>query len=175
MALGNYSETFVVDQEQYFIELLDDIQDNLASYLESQKINFEIKDNISAKIVKDVFSPQKYLNPREKVKFDNYLNGFLLIPYYANIIIFNYTQSLETILHYEEGQQILSSRLYKGNKYDIVIQKINHIHGNIENNMILGVNDVSQIKNQDCRNSKKLLNHFIKPQMNFDAGTLRDN
>lgn len=172
--LGKYTSTFQDGKEQEFIELLDDIQDNLADYLATQKIAFELADNMRTKIIKDIFAPSQYLNARERQSYDNCMKGFLAQSYAASLITFNYTQSIENILDYQEGHPISSSREYNSSKYSLIIKKIRHIHGTIDNNMILGVNDISQIDNQNFRKTGELLNHFVKPQMNIDAGTLRD-
>lgn len=173
--LGKYTSTFQDGKEQEFIELLDDIQDNLADYLETQKLDFGLSDAMRSKIIEDIFSPSKYLNDREKQDFNNLMKGFFAQPYMAKLITFNYTQSLEILLNYQEGRPISSSREYSGNKYALTIQRIYHIHGTINQNMILGVNDDTQITNQNFRKIGALLNHFIKPRMNIDAGTLRDD
>lgn len=174
VVLGEYTTKFQEGKEQEFIDLLDDIQDNLADYLASQKIDFELIDNMRTKIINDIFAPSQYLNPRERQRYDNFMKGFLAQNYTTNLITFNYTQSIENILNYQEGHPVSSSREYNSNKYSLIIKKIRHIHGTIDNNMILGVNDISQIANQNFRKTSELLNHFIKPQMNIDAGTLRD-
>lgn len=174
ISLGKYSKIFA-NREEDFMEILDDIQDNLAYYLKQQKINFEITDIIRSKIIQDIFSPSKYLNLREREKFNEYAKPYWTTTYIANLINFNYTQSIEEILGYKKGTPISTIREYNGSKYGDKIKNISHIHGTIERSMILGVNDISQIENPDFRGSRKLLNHFVKPQMNFDAGTLRDN
>lgn len=113
--LGKYTSTFQDGKEQEFIELLDDIQDNLADYLETQKLDFELSDAMRSKIIEDIFSPSKYLNDREKQDFNNLMKGFFAQSYVAKLITFNYTQSLEILLNYQEGRPISSSREYSGN------------------------------------------------------------
>lgn len=158
--LGKYTTKFQ-NNEHGFISLLDDIQDSLADYLRTQQISFDLTNNMRTKIIKDIFEPSQYLNQRELNEFKKYISTQSHGE--ANLITFNYTQSLEKILKLECHIPISNGR----------INSIYHIHGTVDSNMILGVNDITQIENENFRESKKLRNHFVKPQMNFDAGTLR--
>ena len=78
-----------------------------------------------------------------------------------NFISFNYTKSVD------ECARILKKHLSSDSSRDV--GKILHIHGFVEENMIMGVNDASQITNEDFANDEDVVREIVKPQQNSDV------
>ena len=173
LVLGKYAEHFSDDTVMDFRGLLIDIQDNLAQYISLQTKEFKLSEQDITKLSKDLFYPEIYLNERERADFLKYKNQFLSSTFYANIITFNYTETFENLYGFD-GKKQLGNHTYNSNTYQNILNAVEHIHGTTSNNMILGVNDISQINNEDLRKNIKAVRSIIKPEMNKNAGTLRD-
>lgn len=174
IAIGDYAENFSLDTAYDYIELLDDVQDALADYIDDQLIDFTITDDDRKKLITDLLSPERYLNLREKEEFIVYKNRFIKQSYNVNIISFNYTKTFEMLYEYNGTPISFPARGYQGNSYNQILKSVEHIHGLTSKDMILGVNDQSQIKNDELKNVKEIIRAIVKTEANINAGTLRD-
>ena len=174
VALGDYAEHFSLDKAYDYIELLDDVQDALADYIDDQLIAFNITDEDKQKLIADLFSPEKYLTPREKEEFDAYKKRFAAQQHNVDVVSFNYTKTFETLYNYKETSITLNTRRYNNSSYAQVLKSVEHIHGLTNSDMILGVNDSSQIKNEELKNVREITRAIVKTEANINAGTLRD-
>ena len=169
--LGKYAKNFNKDNEENFIDLLYDIQDNLAEYLDQQDRQFDVSNSDKEKALDDLINFEKYLTQRDRKVFSNYNN-------FGNnnisVFTFNYTKTFEKIYNWNGAQITIDNRRINGSSYYDRINLFEHIHGTTMNNMILGVNDPSQILSDDLKDSIKTLRSFIKTEMNYNTGTLRD-
>lgn len=84
-----------------------------------------------------------------------------------NFITFNYTKTVDSC--YTALRQHYRSVNYRD------VGTLVHIHGYIEENMIVGVNDPSQITNSDFANDPEVVAEIVKPQQNSDARTAYEN
>ncbi|MDE7070744.1 MAG: bacteriophage abortive infection AbiH family protein [Clostridia bacterium] len=169
--LGKYSKNFNKKNEQEFIELLYDIQDNLADYLDKQDLDFTISDADKRKTFADLINYERYLTERERRNFSNYLTK---TDNHINIITYNYTKTFEKLYDWEGSSKLIGNKAIAGYSYKVSMDSVEHIHGTTSNNMLLGVNDSSQILSEDLKGSLKTLRSFVKTEMNLNAGTLRD-
>lgn len=174
LALGEYAEHFSKNTALDFRELLIDIQDNLAQYINLQKTEFHLSEEDRSKINGDLFFPDEYLNEREKRDFYEYKKRYDLGNYFADIITFNYTDTFEHIYEYTNEKKQIGTHTFSNNKYANILNSVEHIHGITESNMILGINDISQLNNEELRADKRIIRCIVKPEMNRNAGTLRD-
>ena len=174
IVLGDYAKNFFSNQAYDYIELLDDIQDALADYIDDQLIVFNVTDEDRKKLISDLFSPEEYLNLREKEEFMAFKNRFNNERYNVDIISFNYTKTFEIIYDYKDTLIKLDSRAYKGSLYPQFLNSVEHIHGLTDSNMILGLNDASQINNNELKNNQEVVRAIVKTEANINAGTLRD-
>ena len=175
LAIGQYLEKFNENDVNDIIELLNNLQDSLADYIDMQEVGFTISEEDKKKLGRDLFCPEEYLTAREKQDFNRYKQTISNSAYNVNIVIFNYTQSFEILYNYENKEKQIGSHIAQHNTYINVLKSVEHIHGDTKDNMILGLNDVSQIKNNKLQTIVKLKRAIIKPDMNRYAGTLRDD
>jgi hypothetical protein len=89
-------------------------------------------------------------------------------------MIFNYTQSFEKMIGWKGVPIRFRERKTSNGFYEDVIKNVEHIHGTTTEDMIIGVNDPDQIDNPYLRNSAKTIRAIVKPEMNINAGTMRD-
>lgn len=92
--------------------------------------------------------------------------------WYLNIITFNYTKSIEKILDDKISNNHLGN-YYK--KIPLVLNSIEHIHGYVDNRMILGVNDVLQLTNKTLHGNTETTDRYIKSNCNSTYGLGHEN
>lgn len=62
------------------------------------------------------------------------------------------------------------------NVYKRVLHTINHIHGTLDDSeLIMGVNDISQISKEEFRNDDQVLDMLVKPTTTLNRGDLMDD
>lgn len=175
LELGKYSKEFGTESENDFVELLYDIQDALAEYLDKQDSEFNVSEGDIKKSTEDLFKFEKYLSQREREEFIKYKSQIEKSTLNIRVITFNYTRTLEKIYKWAGKPLNLGNRNIGNSAYSSTFQAIEHIHGTTESIMIMGVNDSSQIENESLRNSTRLRRALVKTEMNINAGTMRDD
>ena len=175
LELGKYANNFGIENENDFVELLYDIQDSLADYLDEQDSNFTVTDEDKKKAINDLIEFEKYLTAREFSEYDVFKKPNQGSHFDVKVITFNYTQTYEKIYGWNGRTLDLGNRRIGNSSYGTVMSLFEHIHGTTYSNMILGVNDISQIENEDLRNSIVTRRALIKTEMNANAGTMRDD
>lgn len=81
----------------------------------------------------------------------------------VNIFTFNYTTVIEKLLGDKQKNVLLAQHQ---NKAGIKLTEVKHIHGFLDNDMVIGVNDISQIKNVSFRENQDILESIIKTECN---------
>lgn len=86
-------------------------------------------------------------------------------------ICFNYTNSLDQIVNITRKLKspITTHQGYSGSKNNL-LGTVLHIHGTLNEEMILGVNDIEQVNNTFLKNDEEFLDTFIKRRMNNSIG-----
>ncbi|MCK0156166.1 bacteriophage abortive infection AbiH family protein [Cellulophaga sp. F20128] len=158
--LGEYTQDIKSTNE--FIEIFEDIGDNLADYLKEEEKKIDL-----LKIEKDIFFeyltfPERSLSEAQKNKVSKLRTKWKNHHWSTYVITFNYTNTFEKLIRAEEK----SIQIGTHNGLPINYNGIQHIHGYIDNSMVMGVNDISQIKNQEFHNEPEILNAFVKSQCN---------
>lgn len=168
-ALGEYTENFSTVDE--FIEVYEDIGDNLGDYLKEQEKRFDFSKIDIKKISEYLAFPERSLLKADKERVEKFKNKWNSEHWDVNIITFNYTNSLEQIFK----NDFTSLTLDLHHNFKIILRGFEHIHGYYDNRMIMGVNDVSQIKNQSFHNNQDILDALVKPNCNKVNKTTIDN
>lgn len=170
-ALGKYSKNYSSFDD--FKDIYYDIYDNLFDYIEHEDKKF-IVNGINEKFLKDLIAPETYLPLLDKKAIDNFSRNWSNYSQWnTNIITFNYTNSIEKLLQQENKKQLkLGTSKYSN---PIFLNNIKHIHGSILNNILLGVNDISQIDNEILCKNPTFLDILVKPQTNKMTKELIDN
>ena len=163
-ALGR--NTIEFDSPEKLIEVHDDISDNLAEFLEVQEKKLDL-DNINISRFKNHLTyPDSGLNNIERNKTKNFWNRRSNRHWNVNIMTFNYTNTLESILGSSNRVELL-----KRNTFPTTLGNIFHVHGTLENGMVMGVNDKSQIANNKIHSHQFALEHMVKSTCNEAIGS----
>lgn len=162
--LGEYTENIKTYEE--FSEIYEDLLEKFGNYLQDIEDQVDWKSVNFEKFKTHLCFPEKSLMQKEINIIDDFKNKFYNNSWLIDVITFNYTRSIEKLL----GENFNS--LILGKHHDnmkIILNSVLHIHGDL-NNMVLGINDISQLKNNDFHNNKKILKALIKENNNRRQG-----
>ncbi|SKB68484.1 Bacteriophage abortive infection AbiH [Salegentibacter holothuriorum] len=162
LALGEYTEK--LENLNQFDNVFDDIGDHLAAYLQEEENKFD-----SSKIDKDKFYnhlafPENNLPLADRNKILAYKSKFKRSHWGIDLVTFNYTRILDKII--VEKQQQLVLKTQQNIQTTITLRGVDHIHGFTDDRMILGVNDLSQIKNKSFHSNQNVLEAIVKEKCN---------
>ena len=154
MALGKYTKELKSYEELKTVYL--DINKELIAYLRMQEKQFIRDEKICGKLRGDFSQPERYLSINEKRRYAGLLDGDTGL----FILSLNYTKCCETI--YEKNGPTANA-IGRSTKWG----EIAHIHGDLEmQNVLMGVNDTSQIANEDIREDVRVKRMLVKPSTN---------
>lgn len=161
IGMGNYTTAFssVEDlKEAYY-----DLNDKMKAYIEEVN-NKDLPSTIkSNKLIEDLSYPYKYLRARFREDVRKFLRRWETSTYETHIISFNYTDTIERILKMKDGNIRLRDSYFQRNN---TLYPIIHIHGIIDEDPLIGVNDKMQIKNEELRESEDVQECLVKPKLN---------
>ncbi|MFI1743355.1 AbiH family protein [Thalassobellus sediminis] len=144
--------------------IYNDIQDKLGDYLEKAEKDFDFKQINKDKIYNYLAFPEENLTRADYIKIKAYRKIWNTSQWNINIITLNYTHSIENILNYTNQPIQIQKKI--GRNFPVVINRIEHLHGFFDERMILGVNDISQIKNEKFKANQKIRQTLIKSECN---------
>lgn len=147
LAFGKITSKFSNADE--FCDCHENFCKELASYLKMQeaRLHFDsLEELIPSIFVESIKSISKGFRKKQQEQiqecFDMASGGLTF-----NFIAFNYTKTLDKCVDFAKRTSLLGSRTHCGSTYNNNFGTVLHIHGFTDNNMVLGVNDRSQIKN----------------------------
>lgn len=169
-AMGEYLGCFSSSDIDKYTTRIYDFETELIKYLETQqsKCTYENAAKIKAVFTDFLFNSfDDVLNRRKgdlSVKSVKGTNTY-------RFITFNYTDLLEKILSCcYTGNKVIQTRQVQGYNHQDTVGAIHHVHGTLDSQIIMGVNDESQL---NLSNGVALTNMLrwllIKPQINRDS------
>lgn len=171
--LGKYSLEFSADRAGDYIAFLDEIHEELRRYIASAAGELAVTDEAYIKFVSDLVHYDAYLSERDRVQFSAYRDGLPPANYCVSAIVFNYTKTFECFLQNKGEKEDLGEKTPRSG-YRNLFTKAEHVHGYLDENMLLGVNDILQIENKELRQNSAVYTRLVKPWMNTYTGSLRD-
>lgn len=180
LAFGEFTQHLKEGDGKFFSDCHVDFCEKLALYLkqEQNRICYEKHiDKIQAMFKKIDIN----LNIDKSILFDEFPSqerGDILRmckrysdeTMYFNFICYNYTETLDKcIAMLGQKSRTIGAHYYKQTEKKHTITGVYHVHGTVEQNMVFGVNDESQIKNNsvfECKNGHIMKNMFIKKSAN---------
>lgn len=167
LGLGEYTKE--LSSEKDLKVILHDLSDNLVAYLRGVSSDFSPSLKLAEKVFRGLAQPYQAL-PGGVARVLNDFRSSHGASNVIEVISFNYTDSLEKIIK-ASGP---AARLPLGIDADSVLGSIRHIHMSIDDpDVILGVNDESQIMNESFRN-ERCRTLLVKPHINSQLEELVD-
>lgn len=158
--LGEYLAN--IDNEQDAIAIYRDITSQLEVFIHSADISYESPSDQWMEIIGELVSPRFVLPEVDGNQVGSYCN---IGDYWeVDLISFNYTNYADFLFGLAINSQVTCS--FGNVNIATILRSIEHIHGKTHDGMVLGVNDASQIHNNELNKLGKILKRFVKSENN---------
>jgi hypothetical protein len=161
LALGLYSNNW--ENLEDFDKVFEDIKDKLAEFLSEQENQLASKKFDKNKFLQYLIYPERQFSQTDRDLLNLFKSKWRGKQWNIDIVTFNYTNLIETILG--DDKINLNIGPHK-NGSPIILKKISHIHGFLSHDMVLGVNDLSQVGNPELCDIEDFREAFIKSECN---------
>ena len=173
-ALGEKTIEAPLNTVEGIIRCKTDLDRSLQKYLKKQQtlLIFADKNQRNAAMQKSLDQFALFCKPRTRDR----LQGMLQVHrdnLHFNAITFNYTNAFD--LCFEGVPKSIGAHRTNGTTYEHVKGKCIHLHGTTEQSMIVGVDDKSQIANEQLADDPRVQRCLIKPKMNANSQEMRDD
>lgn len=166
-AFGQHSEDFTIAEKEMYIERFEDFISKFNAYLEKEEALVDYTDEtLISETMRKAVTTYFHIRAGDRAEIEktySSINGKRIY----NFISFNYTRSIDNCA------RVLSNSLKNDNNREV--GAISHIHGYIDLNMIMGVNDSMQITNPSLAQDDDIIHEIVKPQQNSDSRTRYEN
>lgn len=136
LALGSYTQ--YLDKTEELDDILLDIGEKLSKYLHLEEGKLENYKINQRKFFDYLCYPENLFLPADKENLLGIKSKWKNHQWNLNIFTFNYTSIIEKIFGAKRKNVLLA---HNGNSIPIQFGEIKHIHGYLENDMVIGVND----------------------------------
>ena len=176
LGLGKFLKIVKEDQINDFLNSKALLEKNLIEYVkyENKKLSNKNEKALAEEVKNQIPNFFKDFNLKEKNCYKDLIskeNNEIIYKF----INFNYTNALDSIIDIAKKH----SDPFSTHKYINYTNPIRdgidlplHIHGDLNNDLILGVNDSSQIENSNLNNNSELTDYIIKTKVNENLGEL---
>lgn len=175
--LGIYTQEFTADTKQLFYDQVKDFQLGFIQYLESQESNldFSNQNRISTMMKKALieYRMSSNLSNSSSLTLNEIYKKHIDSPCFFNFINYNYTSLLDRCVETIDKRTVATREVAGIYKID-QIGKCIHVHGKKDSHPIMGVNDISQIKNESLAQDKNFARRIVKPLVNAAHRTLHE-
>lgn len=172
IAMGKYTAELENGAANTFSECYTDFCEQLAQYLKKQMKRIDYK-NSKESILKAFSNLNKIIQSfptQEREVLNTLYKNRSSEPIAFNFICYNYTDTLDQCISLVKKEpNILGTHRYSNRALEHFIGQICHVHGTVDNEMVFGVNDDSQISKLDvfdCEDGDLYKNILIKIQAN---------
>lgn len=167
IGLGNF--TAKIDNAQEFENFYYVLSEILQEYLKNEIDRYYPAIGLRNKIINDLIVPEKYLKKLDKIRFESAVKHDSDIDE-ISIITLNYTNTLEKILK-SKVNPLLGPIIEEKNPsvlYNDIpfLKNIIHLHGELGNTIILGVDNEDQIANEKFKANDDLKDFLVKIESN---------
>ena len=172
LGLGSYlSKVNKSDIDNFYSEK-SNIETCLTEYLNNETKRLSLNSGIKEEFMKKLQSLPQQLSRKDDIEMTKWINSNRTSIHYG-FISFNYTNILSRIIAQPYKGTPILSHISNQTKYNDIIDNPIYIHGSLEDRIILGVNDKTQIINDDIANDPQESCFMIKNELNNQIGELR--
>lgn len=166
---------------QDYFKCMEDFRNKLVTYLwqeEGRIDSFVFRNKCDTVCHRAIEYPFQYMRPSQRVSLQNYFSKYNAESIEYNFIIFNYTHTFEEFLS-PLGYNVIGENdngpqhWIDSDEDSVVLDKIGkviHVHGELGNAILLGVNDEQQVNNLDIIRDDEFWYNYIKPIANEAMG-----
>ena len=156
--LGEF--TAATDNAEDFDSFYFELSGHLQNYLKVENEKFTPSDKLKNKFQSDLTTVSQYLGALDKDRYNAFLNRHGFSSKDISVITLNYTNTLEKIL------ELSPNITTKGFGGSTNLRNIIHVHGQLGDSIIVGVDRPAQIKNDAFRNNDDIKDIMIKIESN---------
>lgn len=156
--LGEF--TSATNNAEEFDDFYFELNEHLQNYLKNENNKFTPPDKLKNKFQSDFTTVNKYLGALDKTRFDGFLGTVSTSSKDINVITLNYTNTLEKILGLNTG---VTSKAFS---ISTNLRNIIHVHGQLGESIIIGVDHPGQIRNDEFRKNEDIKDIMIKIESN---------
>ena len=156
--LGEF--TAATDNAEDFYSFYFELSEHLQNYLKVENDKFTPSDKLKNKFQSDLTTVSKYLGALDKDRYNAFINRHGFSSKDISVITLNYTNTLEKILGLSPN---ITTKGFGGNTN---LRNIIHVHGQLGDSIIIGVDHPGQIKNDAFRNNEDIKDIMIKIDSN---------
>lgn len=160
LSLGEYTEHLNSTEE--IDEVILDIGKNLSNYLSEEEKKIDLSTVDIEKFHEYLSFPERTLLRADNNEIADFKNKWKHHDWSVNIITLNYTKIFESLLN----NKTINNKIGIHDNASIFLRGIEHLHGYLNDRMIIGVNDKSQIKNPAFHENQDVLETLIKSNCN---------
>lgn len=167
LALGEYTPNF--KDSNSATEVMKDLCDHLTEYLKLQSFLIpQSNEKIKEEMLRCMANPNEFFLPADREQIRSYYSDRLPAHGKITILSLNYTPSIERILDYRDNQPISIDSNDSWLGYGTEVHPVLHPHHtlDVDDTILVGLNDESQIANQTLLGNKTFKEYFIKPACN---------
>ena len=171
LALGKYTKEFTLENYMELINADEELELALSKYLADQEQSIDIKAGLSKEVAdrfqKAITGFYNELPLQHRESIETRIRN-TREPIYYSFVSFNYTNILDLIIEVckNEYHKGLSTHFSVGTRYTDLLVEPTHIHGTLNEELILGVGDKNQIANEELANLAIIQQLFIKQATN---------
>lgn len=172
--LGRYTEKFLPEAVDDYLDCYDDAQQGIVHYLNDLCKEYEYdSDKDAIKTAKSsIGAYYDGTSPAKKRIIQQLVNADKASSSEIHFISFNYTDILDRYVKLISEGYLQTWKYSNSDRFLKVHSSVIHVHGFLNNYPILGVNDKSQIANQAFLEGAVFPNVLIKPQGVTSLGEL---
>lgn len=167
LALGEYTSNF--KDSNSATKVMKDLCDHLTEYLKLQSCFIpQSNEKIKEEMLRCLANPYEFFLPADREQIRSYYSNRLPAHGKITILSLNYTPSIERILDYRDNQPISIDSNDSWLGYGTEVHPVLHPHHtlDVDDTILVGLNDESQIANQTLLGNETFKENFIKPECN---------
>ena len=165
--LGEF--TSATNNAEEFDDFYFELNRHLQNYLKIQDDKFTPNSKFKHKFNDDFVNCEKYLGSLDIGRYNEFIKRHSFVSKDIYVMTLNYTNTLEKILDYNTSTGVFTKNLNLYNN----LQGIIHIHGQLDSSIIIGVDNVEQIKHREFQNNENIKDCMIKMQSHQVMKTTR--
>jgi hypothetical protein len=161
LALGNYTQH--LEKIEELDDVLIDIGEKLSKYLHLEEQKLENYESDQRKFFNYLSFPESVFLPADKERLIELNSKWRGHHWNLDIYTFNYTTVIEKIIGGKDKNILLANHTSTAT---VRLGEVKHIHGLLDNDMVIGVNDKSQISNEKFHHNRDILESIVKSECN---------
>lgn len=168
--LGIYAGTISPEKADEFFNNIDELESSLTQYLkEVSSSKLIVEQNGGNEFKERITGFVRYLPIREQEHFKVIIAKVCETIYYS-FIDFNYTEYIDQIYAEAKNVKPFGTHIGGSTNYHDEIRMPLHIHGYLDDELILGVNDETQIGETNATPLPVIVEYMSKPSINDKLG-----